>query len=145
MNNSSSAVKEHLLYQMNELDRQFTQKNTELLIKSQRLQELEQIEKVEAKNREKEREEIKKFKKDVGKEVKQLRKESQVLEQQNIKYRKALLSLKLYMDKVNGGEIPLQETSSKAGSSSFIEDLSFIGEANPDLDLSQISIPNGTE
>ena len=70
MNTSSGAVKEHLLYQMNELDRQFTQKNTELLIKSQRLQELEQIEKVESKNREKEREEIKKFKKDVGKEVK---------------------------------------------------------------------------
>ena len=145
MNLSSGAVKEHLLYQMNELDRGFTQKNTELLIKSQRLQELEQIELVESKNREKEREEIKKFKKDIAKEVKQLRKESHTLEQQNMKYRKALLSLKLYMDKMNGGEIVIQENSSKAGSGSFLGDLSFIGESTQDLDLSVISIPNGTE
>lgn len=141
MNKSNAAVKEHLLYQMNEIDRQFTQKNTELLIKSQRVQELEQIETVESKKRESERAEIRAFKKEVAKEVKQLRKESQLLENQNMKYRKSLLSLKLYMDKmmVGGGEQPM-ENSSKAGSGSFLEDFgSFIGEQA--LDLSHISLP----
>jgi hypothetical protein len=51
------------------------------------------------------------------------------------------------MDKVSGGEVVIHENSSKAGSGSFLEDFgaSFIGDQEPNLDLSQISIPNGTE
>ena len=100
MHNSSAEVKEHLLNQLNDMKKEFTLKNTELLMKSQRLQELEQFEEVEMQRRETEKSELKQFKKDVQRELKALRKESATLKDQNTKYKKTLDALKMYLDKL---------------------------------------------
>jgi len=50
-----------------------TRRNTELLIKNQRLQELEQFEEVEMKKREEEQAEMKMFKKEISKKVKEMK------------------------------------------------------------------------
>ena len=103
MHNSSSEVKEHLISQINDLERYQTSLHTELLINKQRVQELEQFEAQEMENRAKEKAELKRFKKEVAKEVKVLRKESQHLRIQNQKYEKSLISLKLYMEQAIDG------------------------------------------
>ena len=59
MNTSSVSIKEHLLSQVHDLDQKNTLKSTELLIKSQRVQELEQVEVVEMLKRNKEQQEMK--------------------------------------------------------------------------------------
>lgn len=162
MNTSSVSIKEHLLSQVHDLDQKNTLKSTELLIKSQRVQELEQVEVVEMLKRNKEQQEMKQFKKEVSKEVKQLRKETDVLKSQNLKYRKSLLSLKLYMDKMMGSNADdiLSIGSSGTGgggsaviSGSFVDaefdkTISFIEKADEhllDVSVSSQSMPNTTE
>lgn len=54
MHSSSSGIKEVLLQQVNELTRNFTEVNSQLLVKSQRVQELEQFEEVEKAKRDQE-------------------------------------------------------------------------------------------
>ena len=44
---SNSEIKEHLVAELNEMTRQYTSVNSELLVKSQRVQELEQFEQLE--------------------------------------------------------------------------------------------------
>lgn len=57
--------------------------------------------------------------KDVSKEVKQLRKESSSLREQNKQYKKALASLKFYLDKLGTAENETidQDTNSREGTS----------------------------
>ena len=97
MHSSSSEIKEHLLHQLNEMTRNFTEVNSELLIKSSRVVELEQFETVEKEKREEEQKQLKLFKKDVSKEVKALRKETVQLKEQNNKLIKSLLSVRHFM------------------------------------------------
>ena len=73
--------------------------------------------------RHKEQEELKQFKRDVAKEVKQLRKDSQLLRESNIKYKKTIISLKYYLEKLHvsdgaaTGEAPVPFDDSRSGSS----------------------------
>ena len=98
---SSSSIKEILVDQLNELNRNFTSANTQILIKSQRIQELEQFETLEKAKREQEKQEMKQFKKEVNKEVKLLRHETEALRDTNMKYRKTILSLKMYLERIS--------------------------------------------
>lgn len=77
-----------------------TTRNTELLIKNQRLQELEQFESVELKKREEEQAEMRTFKKEIGKRVKELRQEHKELRDQNKRYKKVLRSMGIYIDRL---------------------------------------------
>jgi hypothetical protein len=70
MHQSGGEVKEHLLKQIHDLDRNYKLKSTELLMKSERLLELEQFEADEIKKREVDEKELKAFKKMVAKEIK---------------------------------------------------------------------------
>tara|TARA_B110000285_G_C14816917_1_gene464633 strand:- start:61 stop:300 length:240 start_codon:yes stop_codon:yes gene_type:complete len=58
--------------------------------------------------------------KDVSKEVKQLRKESFSLRDQNKKYKKALASLKFYLDKLGTAENVASDLDSNSVGASFI-------------------------
>lgn len=74
--------------------------------------------------REEEKQELKQFKKDVSKEVKNLRKETASLKESNQKYRKTMKALQVYFENVGSGDdlIEAQYDSSdlKTASASFI-------------------------
>jgi len=99
---SDASLKVSLIQRVNEVEQALTTKNTEILVKSQRLQELEQFEQVENKKREEEQAEMKAFKKEISRRVKDLKKEHKDLREQNKKYKKVLTAMGVYIDRLQG-------------------------------------------
>ena len=97
---SDASLKVSLIQRVNEVEQALTTKNTEILVKSQRLQELEQFEQVENKKREEEQAEMKAFKKEISRRVKDLKKEHKDLREQNKKYKQVLTAMGVYIDRL---------------------------------------------
>lgn len=101
IHSSDSAVKEHLIQKINELDKLYMERSTELLFEKKRVQELTEEKKDFDEKFENSQRELNDFKTKVHKEVKVLRDKVDKLTEANLSYQKTIEEMRRFFNKVN--------------------------------------------